>query len=163
MAYFKSLVERYVPQIENAPQVDFSMRTEEPRVGPLPEDVPGPQQESPTPSPDGVVTPDFRFGHYETPTRVETTRELRQPPAQLSTAQGESREPPLRNSERHSTRHNTFGFSLETPTAGSFEWDERTGKEAGDKFIDGMASLTSGANEGGYLGKRSHSWTEWTF
>lgn len=44
-------------------------------------------------------------------------------------------------------------LSLETPpSSGSFEWDERTGKANGDKFVDGMASLTSRSNEGGYLG-----------
>lgn len=45
------------------------------------------------------------------------------------------------------------GLSLETPpSSGSFEWDERTGKASGDRFVDGMASLTSRSNEGGYLG-----------
>ena len=44
-------------------------------------------------------------------------------------------------------------LSLETPpSSGSFEWDERTGKASGDRFVDGMASLTSRSNEGGYLG-----------
>ncbi|KAL5042955.1 hypothetical protein BDW71DRAFT_200139 [Aspergillus fruticulosus] len=46
----------------------------------------------------------------------------------------------------------TTAFSLETPPSSSnFEWDERAG---GDKFVDGMASLTSRSNEGGYLENR---------
>lgn len=45
------------------------------------------------------------------------------------------------------------GLSLETPPSTSnFEWDERPGNEDGDRFVDGMASLTSSLNEGGYLG-----------
>lgn len=54
-------------------------------------------------------------------------------------------------SETHSV--STTGLSLEAPpSSGSFEWDERTGKASGDRFVDGMASLTSRSNEGGYLG-----------
>ncbi|KAL1885445.1 hypothetical protein Plec18167_000939 [Paecilomyces lecythidis] len=48
------------------------------------------------------------------------------------------------------------GAPLETsPSSGNWEWDERTGSANGDKFVDGMASLTSNANEGGYLGVAS--------
>lgn len=51
--------------------------------------------------------------------------------------------------------HGQPTLPLETPPQSSgFEWDERTGKGS-DKFVDGMASLTSAANEGGYLGIRS--------
>lgn len=58
---------------------------------------------------------------------------------------------PQRESETHSVT--TSGLSLEAPpSSGSFEWDERTGKTSGDRFVDGMASLTSRSNEGGYLG-----------
>lgn len=47
----------------------------------------------------------------------------------------------------------TTAFSLETPPSSSnFEWDERAGTVGGDRFVDGMASLTSRSNEGGYLG-----------
>ncbi|KAL3482895.1 fungal-specific transcription factor domain-containing protein [Aspergillus germanicus] len=47
-------------------------------------------------------------------------------------------------------------FSLETPPSSrNFEWDERAGATGGDKFVDGMASLTSRSNEGGYLGSAS--------
>ncbi|KAL2838440.1 fungal-specific transcription factor domain-containing protein [Aspergillus pseudoustus] len=50
----------------------------------------------------------------------------------------------------------TPAFSLETPPSSSnFEWDERAGATGGDKFVDGMASLTSRSNEGGYLGSAS--------
>lgn len=46
-------------------------------------------------------------------------------------------------------------ISLETsPLSGNWEWDERTGRANGNKFVDGMASLTSDPNEGGYLGKK---------
>lgn len=45
------------------------------------------------------------------------------------------------------------GLPYETPpSSNNFEWDERPGKVTGDRFVDGMASLTSGSNEGGYLG-----------
>ncbi|KAF9886904.1 lactose regulatory protein lac9 and GAL4-like protein [Aspergillus nanangensis] len=50
----------------------------------------------------------------------------------------------------------TEAFSLETPPSSSnFEWDERAGTAGGDRFVDGMASLTSRSNEGGYLGSAS--------
>ncbi|KAL5335205.1 hypothetical protein BJX70DRAFT_330978 [Aspergillus crustosus] len=50
----------------------------------------------------------------------------------------------------------TTAFSLETPPSPSnFEWDERVGTAGGGKFVDGMASLTSRSNEGGYLGSAS--------
>lgn len=48
----------------------------------------------------------------------------------------------------------TSALSLETPpTSSNFEWDERIDAGGGSRFIDGMASLTSNLNEGGYLGK----------
>jgi transcriptional regulatory protein GAL4 len=44
-------------------------------------------------------------------------------------------------------------LSLESPpTSGNFEWDERGGKVGGQKFVDGMGSLTSDVNGSGYLG-----------
>ncbi|PLB44509.1 hypothetical protein P170DRAFT_450591 [Aspergillus steynii IBT 23096] len=50
----------------------------------------------------------------------------------------------------------TSALSLETPPASNnFEWDERMGAGGGDRFVDGMASLTSSSNEGGYLGSAS--------
>ncbi|KAL4890120.1 hypothetical protein BDV59DRAFT_185293 [Aspergillus ambiguus] len=50
----------------------------------------------------------------------------------------------------------TSALSLETPPSSTnFEWDERTGSANGDRFVDGMASLTSRSNEGGYLGSAS--------
>lgn len=52
-------------------------------------------------------------------------------------------------------------LSMETPpSSSSFEWDERTGKASGDRFVDGMASLTSRSNEGGYLGMDAKYTTE---
>ncbi|KAJ5096398.1 hypothetical protein NUU61_005754 [Penicillium alfredii] len=47
-------------------------------------------------------------------------------------------------------------LSLETHSSPSnFEWDERNEISNGEKFVDGMASLTSGSHEGGYLGVAS--------
>ncbi|KAG0648001.1 Regulatory GAL4 [Hyphodiscus hymeniophilus] len=44
-------------------------------------------------------------------------------------------------------------FSLETPpSSGHFDWDERNGVPSGNKFVDGMATLTGDFNGGGYLG-----------
>jgi hypothetical protein len=59
----------------------------------------------------------------------------------------------VRTLTRETDPRGTSGLSLETPpSSNSFEWDERTGKPNGDRFVDGMASLASDANEGGYLG-----------
>jgi transcriptional regulatory protein GAL4 len=47
-------------------------------------------------------------------------------------------------------------LSLESPpTAGDFEWDERSGEPGRGRFVDGMGSLTSDANGSGYLGNIS--------
>lgn len=44
-------------------------------------------------------------------------------------------------------------LSLENSHSSSnFEWDERNETPNGEKFVDGMASLTSASHEGGYLG-----------
>jgi hypothetical protein len=62
----------------------------------------------------------------------------------------------------YSTRSTNKGptFPLESPPAtGDFEWDERTGKPEGDHFVDGMASLPSELDEGGYLGVLCHHCT----
>ena len=57
--------------------------------------------------------------------------------------------------DRRSTGQSAI--ALETPpSSNNFEWDERSGKVNGDKFVDGMASLTSDANESGYLGTSSN-------
>jgi hypothetical protein len=40
-----------------------------------------------------------------------------------------------------------------SPLSGNWEWDERAGRANGNEFVDGMASLTSDPNGGGYLGK----------
>lgn len=50
--------------------------------------------------------------------------------------------------------------SLERPPAsGSFEWDERSGQPGGEKFVDGMGSLTSDTDGSGYLGINPFSYT----
>lgn len=40
-----------------------------------------------------------------------------------------------------------------SPLSGNWEWDERAGRTNGNRFVDGMASLTSNSNDGGYLGE----------
>ncbi|KAL4886125.1 fungal-specific transcription factor domain-containing protein [Aspergillus karnatakaensis] len=63
---------------------------------------------------------------------------------------------PLMRTFSESRSVGTTAFSLETPPSPSnFEWDERVGTAGGGKFVDGMASLTSRSNEGGYLGSAS--------
>ncbi|KAL4866023.1 hypothetical protein BDV12DRAFT_210748 [Aspergillus spectabilis] len=63
---------------------------------------------------------------------------------------------PLMRRVSESRSVGTTAFSLETPpTPSNFEWDERVGTAGGGKFVDGMASLTSRSNEGGYLGSAS--------
>jgi hypothetical protein len=50
--------------------------------------------------------------------------------------------------------------SLERPPAsGDFEWDERNDQPGGQKFVDGMASLTSDTDGSGYLGMVLFSYT----
>lgn len=41
-----------------------------------------------------------------------------------------------------------------SPSSGNWEWDERAGRANGNRFVDGMASLTSDPNDGGYLVKK---------
>ncbi|KAK0756299.1 hypothetical protein N5P37_011214 [Trichoderma harzianum] len=58
--------------------------------------------------------------------------------------------------DRLSRSNRDIMISLETPpTSGSFEWDERSGQEGGQKFVDGMGSLTSDVDGSGYLGVAS--------
>ncbi|KAL3431963.1 fungal-specific transcription factor domain-containing protein [Aspergillus tetrazonus] len=61
---------------------------------------------------------------------------------------------PIMHPASESRSTGTTAFSLETPPSSSnFEWDERASGD--NKFVDGMASLTSRSNEGGYLGSAS--------
>lgn len=58
----------------------------------------------------------------------------------------------------HSNRN--IMTSLERPPAsGDFEWDERNDQPGGQKFVDGMASLTSDTDGSGYLGMVLFSYT----
>ncbi|KAH8801436.1 fungal-specific transcription factor domain-containing protein [Xylogone sp. PMI_703] len=44
-------------------------------------------------------------------------------------------------------------LSLESPpTSGDFEWDERSSRSGGYRFVDGMVNLTTDVNDSGYLG-----------
>lgn len=55
--------------------------------------------------------------------------------------------------DRVSRSNRNIMTSLERPpVSGSFEWDERSGQPGGQKFVDGMGSLTSDINGSGYLG-----------
>lgn len=55
-------------------------------------------------------------------------------------------------------------ISLESPpVSGSFEWDERSGQPGGQKFVDGMGSLTSDIDGSGYLGIVSPSYIRLIF
>ncbi|PNP44827.1 hypothetical protein THARTR1_11011 [Trichoderma harzianum] len=57
------------------------------------------------------------------------------------------------STDRVSRSDHDIMISLETPpTSGSFEWDERSGQPGGQKFVDGMGSLTSDVDGSGYLG-----------
>ncbi|KAL4993348.1 fungal-specific transcription factor domain-containing protein [Aspergillus recurvatus] len=59
---------------------------------------------------------------------------------------------PIMHPASEALSNKTTAFSLETPPSSSnFEWDESAG---GDRFVDGMASLTSRPDEGGYLENR---------
>lgn len=84
-----------------------------------------------------------------TPSRVNNDSLTHLPIQQLPSRYEQQRTPSDRRSLPPSA------LSLETPPSSNnnFEWDERSGNVAGDKFVDGMASLTSNSNEGGYLGK----------
>lgn len=55
--------------------------------------------------------------------------------------------------DRVSPSNRNIMTSLERPpVSGSFEWDERSGQPGGEKFVDGMGSLTSDTDGSGYLG-----------
>jgi hypothetical protein len=52
-----------------------------------------------------------------------------------------------------SRSHQSIMVSLESPpTSGNFEWDERSDQPGGQRFVDGMGSLTSDIGGSGYLG-----------
>ncbi|KAL7930663.1 fungal-specific transcription factor domain-containing protein [Trichoderma chlorosporum] len=58
--------------------------------------------------------------------------------------------------DRVSRSNRDIMISLEgPPTSGSFEWDERNGQPGGQRFVDGMGSLTSDTDGSGYLGVAS--------
>ncbi|KAJ5995993.1 hypothetical protein N7522_007653 [Penicillium canescens] len=96
-----------------------------------------------------VSTPNITSQNY-TPTRT--------PNAPILPVTGPSERAPERQSLGPSEPRplGPSGLSLESPPSSSnFEWDERTGKATGDRFVDGMASLTSSSSESGYLGVAS--------
>ncbi|KAL4804987.1 fungal-specific transcription factor domain-containing protein [Aspergillus unguis] len=94
-------------------------------------------------------------GHHQVHPDIESRSRATDVP--LSTPLDTNRQPAPYTNQRRASESRSIGttaFSLETPPSSSnFEWDERGA--AGDKFVDGMASLTSRSNEGGYLGSAS--------
>lgn len=85
------------------------------------------------------ASPEVRSGH---PTSQRATQETRTD-QQLQ----------YRSSVSETGPQTLSCLSLEPPSSPTnFEWDERNGNSNGERFVDGMASLTSASHEGGYLG-----------
>ncbi|GLA38515.1 lactose regulatory protein lac9 and GAL4-like protein [Aspergillus niger] len=88
------------------------------------------------------ASPEVRSGH---PTSQRATQETRTD-QQLQ----------YRSSVSETGPQTLSCLSLEPPSSPTnFEWDERNGNSNGERFVDGMASLTSASHEGGYLGVAS--------
>lgn len=86
------------------------------------------------------------------------SRDAQQPETEYCTVIAHTASPNHHNlhtpcTDRLSRSNRDIMISLETPpTSGSFEWDERSGQPGGQKFVDGMGSLTSDVDGSGYLG-----------
>lgn len=86
------------------------------------------------------------------------SRDAQPPETEFCAANAQTASPDHQNlhtpcSNRVSRSNRDIMISLETPpTSGSFEWDERNGQPGGQKFVDGMGSLTSDVDGSGYLG-----------
>lgn len=69
---------------------------------------------------------------------------------------------PLESEVREGAIKRSIGQSnvpLESsPLSGNWEWDERAGRANSNRFVDGMASLTSDPNGSGYLGTKIPLW-----
>ncbi|KAL6790328.1 fungal-specific transcription factor domain-containing protein [Trichoderma sp. SZMC 28013] len=89
------------------------------------------------------------------------SRDAQPPETEFCAANAQTASPDHQNlhtpcSNRVSRSNRDIMISLETPpTSGSFEWDERNGQPGGQKFVDGMGSLTSDVDGSGYLGVAS--------
>lgn len=158
LARTKELLQRFMPEPEYSREINFSRpveRADNPshaaNIPPAPslnnsEPAHGGRSEPAVPT----ASSDLRPQQF-TPSRVNNVNgishlSIQHPPGHHG--QQQQRSPSDRRSLGPSA------LSLETPPSSSnFEWDERNGNAAGGKFIDGMASLTSNSNEGGYLGK----------
>lgn len=158
LARTKELLQRFMPEAEYSREIDFSRPVEgadnPSHVANLP---PPPSLNNSEPGHNGrsepvvsAATSDFQTQQI-TPSRANHVNGIshlsaQQPPERRGQQQQQS------PSDRRSL--GPSALSLETPPSSSnFEWDERNGNAAGGKFVDGMASLTSNSNEGGYLGK----------
>ena len=109
--------------------------------------------------PMGLTTTPGSRSQYYTPRRVTDGGKPPDLMVQQSSARQRQENRSFGKSDKRS--HRPSGLSLETPPSlNSFEWDERSGNAGGDKFVDGMASLTSDANQGGYLGTSTESHLE---
>lgn len=160
LARTKTLLQQFMPDTAHTHQVNFAEQVGDPGINPpsglfssdpqLPENNVDSHHHGPTGPMGPTASPGLRPHHYN-PSRVIDGGILPHlPMPQSSARQGQQQQSPAR-SDRRSL--GPSGLSLETPpSSNSFEWDERTGKASGDRFVDGMASLTSDANEGGYLG-----------
>lgn len=95
------------------------------------------------------------------------TRQMRDGESSTSSEDRNSHSTRQAHSQEFSTHHRPYHrasvpgrqsqavscLSLENSHSSSnFEWDERNETPNGEKFVDGMASLTSASHEGGYLG-----------
>lgn len=156
LARTKALLQQLMPDSENSHQVNFGTPIEEPGHASHPRDLSGSQLlNNPEPGHRRTETivhpesPESRTQH-STPSRTNDVGRISQLPIQqISPRRDPQHWPPV--SERRSQA--PPGLSLEALTSPSnFEWDERNGNLSGEKFVDGMASLTSASHEGGYLG-----------
>lgn len=158
LARTKALLLRFMPDSEHDRDFDFSEQVPEATDRQERGHLPGTSLSNQTPDPirqEDAIPLTASLDPRPQPRTPNQTSELRNVTGSTQSAsipQGLAEQSPI--SDRRS--HGQPGLSLETPrSCHSFEWDERTGKPSGDKFIDGMASLTSHANEGGYLGVAS--------
>lgn len=154
LARTKALLQRFMPEAEYARQVDFSQPVEGAGNSTQAVNLPAPRSlENSEAGHNGrtetvVITATSDFQHQQfTTSRVDHVNGISHPSAHQPQGRHEQQRTP---SDRRSL--GPSALSLETPPS-NFEWDERNGNAAGGKFVDGMASLTSNSNEGGYLGK----------
>lgn len=142
LARTKTLLSRFMPEASNRDHVDFS--------DPVPEasDLPALQLQGDTDNSVPDIAPAYAPAAAIGPENSAPSHAIQH----ASESQQFASQSPAHSPKRS---HVQTALPLETPPhSNSFEWDERAGRGP-DKFVDGMASLTSAANEGGYLGRIS--------